>query len=72
MEEEKQLEEIKKEREAEEEQEFNCKICFEVFEEENEIMPLQLCEHIFHQECMIQYLKSKIEDSKFPIFCPDP
>jgi len=31
-----------------------------------------LCEHIFHQECLEQYLKTQIEDSKFPIKCPIP
>lgn len=38
--------------------EFNCKICFDQFEEENSIFPLQLCEHIFHKECLAEYLKT--------------
>ena len=52
--------------------EFNCKICFDQFEDENSIFPLQLCEHVFHNECLGMYLKTQIAESKFPILCPDP
>jgi hypothetical protein len=40
-----------------------CKICFENFSDNessdgitSEIIPLQLCEHIFHTDCLAHYL----------------
>lgn len=74
------LEERRRQREAEEQDQFLCKICLSGFDEEDselgeeskiEIMPLSLCEHIFHQSCLTSYLKSRIEESKFPLLCPD-
>ena len=35
-------------------------------------MPLQLCEHVFHTECMALYLQSQIDSGNFPLRCPDP
>lgn len=65
-------------REIEELEHFACKICLEGFEEDgsdagaqDEIMPLQLCEHIFHTSCLVSYLKSRIDESKLPLICPD-
>ncbi len=34
-------------------------------------MPLSLCEHFFHMECLQKYLHSQIDDSKFPLCCPE-
>lgn len=34
-------------------------------------MPLRQCEHIFHQECMIEYLTIQIDTRHFPIVCPE-
>lgn len=61
-------------RNADEEQslkEFICKICLEMLTE-NEVIPLENCEHVFHAECLIGHMKSNINDSKFPICCPQP
>ena len=33
-------------------------------------MPLSLCEHFYHLDCLRKYLKSQIDDSKFPLHCP--
>ena len=35
------------------------------------MLPMQLCEHIFHNECLQSYLKTQISESKFPLHCPD-
>ena len=29
-----------------------CKICFEEFDGVEDVVPLQMCEHVFHSECM--------------------
>lgn len=52
--------------------EFNCKICIEQFEDDNGIFPLQLCEHVFHRECLSEFLRGQIKEAKLPIICPDP
>ena len=57
---------------------LRCKICLEAFSEVSEddslssILPLQLCEHIFHTECMALYLQSQVDTANFPLRCPDP
>jgi hypothetical protein len=40
---------------AEEEDDFACPICFEEYEEKN-IMPLDSCDHVFHEDCLQEYL----------------
>jgi hypothetical protein len=71
-EEKKELQKLRDEQEEEEMNEFNCKICFDSFDDENSIFPLQLCEHVFHRSCLGEYLRLQIKESKLPIFCPDP
>jgi len=44
----------------------------DVFEGEADMIPLEMCPHVFHRECMLGYLKTKIEERKFPFMCPDP
>lgn len=34
-------------------------------------MPLSLCEHIYHGECLETYVKTSISDGKLPLVCPD-
>jgi hypothetical protein len=53
------------------EETFTCKICYEQYEDASEILPLDLCEHVFHQECLSIYLQTEIAGSKFPLICPD-
>ena len=31
-----------------------------------------MCEHLFHQECLANYLKTQIADASFPLNCPNP
>jgi hypothetical protein len=46
-----------------------CEICYDIIEVA-EIYPLQQCGHLFHQECIQEYLQTEILDSKFPLKCP--
>ena len=42
------------------EQEFCCTICYEAFAEaDDEIVPLGICEHIFHKECIGRVIKAE-------------
>ena len=50
---------------------FSCAICLMLFENDEKLMPLTMCEHIFHQGCLTEYLKVEISNSKIPISCPD-
>ena len=56
--------------EEEELKEFTCKICLETLAD-NEVIPLTGCEHVFHGECIKQFIQSQVDDSKFPIICPE-
>ena len=38
---------------------------------DNELIPLRGCEHVFHAECIKQFIQSQVDDSKFPIICPE-
>jgi hypothetical protein len=38
----------------------------------SKIFPLQCCEHVFHGKCLREYFKTQIENSKFPLICPEP
>ena len=51
-------------------EEFRCGVCFEEYDEGN-IYPLISCEHIFHNECLAQYLNTKIKDGILEIKCPE-
>lgn len=48
---------------------FECVICFEGVPEE-EGTRLLPCGHEFCKDCLAGYVRSKIEDRKFPVFCP--
>mmetsp|Transcript_46317 Transcript_46317/g.34027 ORF Transcript_46317/g.34027 Transcript_46317/m.34027 type:complete len:81 (+) Transcript_46317:453-695(+) len=47
-----------------------CKICYDEFNEENALFPLQGCACFFHGECLQAYLRNEIGDSRFPLKCP--
>ncbi|EGR29957.1 hypothetical protein IMG5_145480 [Ichthyophthirius multifiliis] len=67
-EEQKIQEQIRSNRKKEEEQ--DCPICLDQLHNEK-IIPMDLCDHVFHQECLIQYIKQKIDDKQAQIVCPD-
>ena len=47
--------------EAEEEfTEFTCEICLETLKD-NEVIPLSSCEHLFHAECIKQFIQSQVD-----------
>lgn len=50
-------------------QDFVCRICLDGFNEEN-VFPLSTCEHIFHTECLQQYLNGEIDSGKYPFKVP--
>lgn len=56
----------------EEDLKFECQICMSQIDNDNEAFPLINCQHIFHQECMKQYLKTEVSQSKCPLNCCDP
>jgi hypothetical protein len=47
-----------------------CKICMDTVERDAYL--LENCEHVFHKECVHNYLKTEIENSKCPLVCPIP
>lgn len=47
-----------------------CEICLDPFDDEMEIIPLQLCEHVFHMDCMSHYLQTQVASNIFPMKCP--
>ena len=47
-----------------------CKICMEVVE--NDAYLISNCEHIFHKDCVHNYLKAEIDNSKCPLVCAIP
>lgn len=52
-----------------EEADFECVICFENIPEEEGIR-LVPCAHGFCRDCLAGHVCSKIEERKFPVFCP--
>jgi hypothetical protein len=40
-----------------EEKAFNCDVCYTAFDQYN-TFPLENCEHVYHKECMRNYLKT--------------
>lgn len=63
---EQQKREIEKERQNEE---FKCLICLNVFDDERNVYPLSNCEHVFHKDCLNEYIKAKIDTGSIPIKC---
>ena len=55
--------------EKEEQNNIICTICLEALMED-EIIPLENCDHIFHLNCLSSYLQSQIDQRKFPLVCP--
>ncbi|TNV81178.1 hypothetical protein FGO68_gene322 [Halteria grandinella] len=47
----------------------DCKICLMDIEQQD-AFPLTQCGHMYHFECIQQYLQSQIKDRKYPILCP--
>lgn len=68
-EEEKQRRENIKNMEVEEEAKNICSICFDQLLSQD-IIPFINCPHVFHLECLGNYLKEGIEARRFPIKCP--
>jgi len=67
-EEEKALQKAKEK--LEEQNSANCAICLDDLYSTT-FKPLEGCSHVFHEECMREYLKSKIDEKGFPILCPE-
>ena len=38
---------------------------------EMESIPLEKCEHIFHKECLYEYIKDKINNRQINFKCPN-
>jgi len=49
--------------------EIMCSICLGGLIDED-FIPLEACEHMFHTNCFSEYLKSEINSRHFPIKCP--
>jgi len=63
---------IREQKAAKEAVEFSCTICYCPFEEEDdEIIPLSFCEHVFHSECLKDYIEDQINQLKLKILCAD-
>ncbi|KAL4467983.1 hypothetical protein ABPG72_015853 [Tetrahymena utriculariae] len=53
-----------------EDDDIECPICMcELYTES--VLALENCDHVFHKECLLEYLKNKIQDRKAQILCPD-
>ncbi|KDQ58690.1 hypothetical protein JAAARDRAFT_34527 [Jaapia argillacea MUCL 33604] len=48
---------------------FDCGICLDKCPEED-VATFQNCSHLFCRDCERGYIRSKLEDGRFPIFCP--
>lgn len=46
-----------------------CKICYDEFGEED-LFLLSNCSDYFHKDCLQMYLRTEIQDSRFPLKCP--
>lgn len=49
---------------------FECGVCAEVYNVTVKIS-LPTCGHMFCKECLTTYTKTKIDDGRYPIFCPE-
>jgi ariadne-1 len=65
-----EVEQRRQEKEVQNEDLFKCQVCFDDYNEQN-IMPLEACDHIFHMDCVKMYLQTKIEERATEIKCPD-
>jgi len=61
---------MKAKEKLEEQNSANCAICLDDLYSTT-FKPLEGCSHVFHEECMREYLKSKIDEKGFPILCPE-
>ncbi|KAL0953722.1 hypothetical protein HGRIS_004912 [Hohenbuehelia grisea] len=48
---------------------FTCKVCFDKYDDDDKA-EIATCQHIFCRECLRGWITSKINDHRFPIFCP--
>jgi hypothetical protein len=48
---------------------FDCQVCFETYPEDV-VLRVETCGHGFCRDCMKSFITSKIEEHRFPIFCP--
>lgn len=51
-------------------QDIYDEIQFEQRKSETKIYVFEACSHIFHGDCLREYLKSEINEAKFPLHCP--
>ncbi|KAF8967707.1 hypothetical protein BDZ97DRAFT_1802901 [Flammula alnicola] len=49
---------------------FECGICCELHDV-TEKLSLSDCGHVFCKECLTTFTKTKIQDGRYPIFCPE-
>jgi len=49
--------------------EKKCFICFDSMSKESKII-LHKCHHSFHFQCLREYLRTRIDEKRFPIMCP--
>ena len=68
--EEKEREKLREKAKVEEDKPVNCSICLDDLYSSS-FKPLERCPHVFHEECMKEYLKAKIDEKGFPIRCPE-
>jgi len=47
----------------------NCQVCLENLYS-RAFKPIEKCTHVFHEDCIVQYLKTKIDQKGLPIKCP--
>jgi E3 ubiquitin-protein ligase RNF144 len=48
---------------------YTCTICLESLSEYDP-SPLSMCEHVFHKECIVGYIKNEVAENKYPVKCP--
>jgi hypothetical protein len=49
-----------------------CEICTApLYDEGLELTPLDGCTHVYHEDCMRQYLKASLESDRLTIKCPE-
>jgi len=48
-----------------------CQICLDDLYSQK-FKPLEKCPHVYHEDCIKEYIKMKIDEKGFPITCPAP